>query len=202
MGEGIPVYLTRILAMIFACWIGTTVAAQSYRLQPGDLLTIEVLEDESLMRSVLILPDGTFSFPLAGTVRAEGQTVTEVRNMLVARLRDSFAAPPTVFVAVEELAPENTDDLIDVFITGQIEGPGRLEVEPGTTILQLIAEAGGLTRFAAQRRIQLRRTDPQTGAEVLFLFDFSRSGRRESIAGSTRLIPGDVVVVPERRLFE
>jgi polysaccharide export outer membrane protein len=184
--------------------------AQGFRVRPGDQLRVEVLEDQGLNRSVLVLPDGTIDFPLAGTVQAAGRTVDELRRALIQALAPNFADAPTVFVSVGALRPEEElpppaeaeGPTIDVFVTGEIADPGRRAVPPGTTILQIIAEAGGLTRFAAERRIQLRRADPRTGAVTTYLYDYDATGRRPSIRGGTPLGHGDVVVVPERRLFE
>lgn len=184
--------------------------AQGYRIRPGDSLRIEVLEDPSLDRSVLVLPDGSIDFPLAGTLQASGRTVEELRAALTQALAGNFAAEPTVFVSVGALRPpeevpaaEEVDaPSIDVFVTGEVASPGRKVVAPGTTILQILAEAGGFTRFAAERRIQLRRTDPRTGAVAIYPYDYNATGRAPSIPGGTPLSPGDVVVVPERRLFE
>ena len=184
--------------------------AQNFRIRSGDTLQIEVLEDPSLNRSVLVLPDGSIDFPLAGTVPAAGRTVGELRQTLTSALADNFAAEPTVFVSVNQLAqapevppaPEIDAPTIDVFVTGEVAAPGRKVVPPGTTILQIIAEAGGLTRFAAERRVQLRRIDPQTGRVLIYFYDYDATGRRPGIPGGTPLAPGDVVVVPERRLFE
>ena len=68
---------------VLALWLltlalfGTTAPganAQSvYKIRPGDTLNIEVLEDEGLNRNVLVLPDGTISFPLVGTVKARSR---------------------------------------------------------------------------------------------------------------------------------
>lgn len=189
-------------------------AAQGYIAQPGDILRIEVVEDPSLNREVLITPDGSLSFPFVGSVGVSGRSVDQIRDQIVAGLRAQFTADPTVFVSVARLAPEppivtgpvgpiDTGPIepftIDVFITGEINSPGAVAVEPGTTILQLIAAAGGLTRFAADRRIELRRADA-TGRIVRYKFDFD--GKTRSISGATPLADGDVVVVPERRLFE
>ena len=186
-------------------------AAQEFRIRTGDSLQIEVLEDPSLNRSVLVLPDGSIDFPLAGTVRAAGRTVDELRSALSGSLAENFAAEPTVFVSVGQLAqapeappppPPSEAPTIDVFVTGEVAAPGRKAVPPGTTILQIVAEAGGLTRFAAENRIQLRRTDAHSGRARIYLYDYDATGRRASIPGGTPLAAGDVVVVPERRLFE
>ena len=84
---------------------------------------------------------------------------------------------------------------------GQVATPGMVEVEPGTTLLQAIALAGGLDRFAATKRIQLRRTD-STGQERLYLFNFKAVERGGAIQSMITLREGDVIIVPERRLFE
>jgi len=176
--------------------------AHSYQIRPGDTLNIEVLEDSELDRSVLVLPDGSISFPLIGTISASGRTVLQLQQSLAAGLTPNFANRPTVFVSVNTLAEQEPDTTIDTFIMGEIANPGKLQVPPGTTILQLLAEAGGLTSFAAEKRIELRRADPVTGAIKTYLFSNTGRAKGSRIPGSTPLVHGDVVMVPERRLFE
>ena len=183
-------------------------AQANYRVQPGDTLQVEVLEDASLNRAVLVLPDGSFSFPLAGTLRASGRSVEQIRQALATALAPNFAAPPNVFVSVGALAQrepvtEAAPNLIDAYILGEIAAPGRKEVKPGTTLLQLLAESGGLTKFAADKRIELHRTDPQSGRVTTYRFNYrTPAGGASGISGSTRLAPGDVIKIPQRRLFE
>ena len=200
-----------VLAALTLVALVSPAAAQGYAVRPGDVLQIEVVEDPDLNRSVLVTPDGSFSFPFAGSVDARGRTVTQIRDELIQDLSGAFAAPPTVFVSVSRLAEREPvlpttaapfeEPTIDVYVTGEIANSGLIRVAPGTTILQVIAQAGGLTRFAADGRIQLRRTDPAAGRTQAYLFDFD--GRRAgTISPATVLAEGDVVVVPERRLFE
>jgi polysaccharide export outer membrane protein len=172
----------------------------SYRIQPGDQLQITVLEDETLNRSLLVTPDGQISVPLAGTVRVAGQTVDAVESTIADRLASNFAVRPNVFVALT--AVDASAGLFDVYVLGQVGSPGLREVEAGTTLLQALALAGGPARFAATRRIQLRRTDPATGQEKLYLFNYNAVERGGSITSMIALREGDVIVVPERRLFE
>ena len=199
------------LTVLLLALLTSPAAAQGYAVRPGDVLQIEVVEDPQLNRSVLVTPDGSFSFPFAGSVDARGRTVGQIRQDLVDGLAGAFASSPTVFVSVSRLAErdpvfpeaplETIEPTIDVFVTGEIANSGLIEVSPGTTILQVIAQAGGLTRFAADNRIQLRRTDRQAGRTQAYLFDFD--GRKAgSISPATVLAEGDVIVVPERRLFE
>lgn len=183
--------------------VGSSWAQSGYIIRPGDTLQIEVLEDSSLNRTVLVLPDGTINFPMAGTVRARGRSPDQLRRSLSTALAPSFASPPNIYVSVAALSEEEDDDTIDVFAVGEFEEPGRLEVKPGITILQFIAEAGGLSRFAADKRIELLRTDPQTGRVTTYRFNYrTPAGSQTGINGGTRLADGDVIRVPQRKLFE
>lgn len=200
-----------IVIKSFLIFVAAVVAAtgafaqSSYRIQPGDALQIEVLEDASLNRTVLVLPDGSFSFPLIGSVQASGRTTNTVQSALSSSLAPNFNTPPTVFVSIASLsqgtgAGTSSQQTVDVFVMGEVAAPGRIATEPGTTILQILAEAGGFTRFAAQKRVELRRTDKKSGTVNKFLYNYKGTGG--GINGSTVLKSGDVVVVPARRLFE
>jgi polysaccharide biosynthesis/export protein len=196
-----------ILGALFAAIITTGAFAQgTYQIRSGDSLQIEVLEDPALNRSVLVLPDGSISFPLVGTIPAAGRSIDAVKADLAAALASNFAAPPNVFVGVGTLAAPRAARAagaartISVYAMGEVNAPGKADVAPGTTVLQFLAQAGGFTRFAAQKRIQLRRT-AKGGAEQVYIFNYDGTGS-SSIGGSTRLQAGDVIVVPQRKLFE
>jgi polysaccharide export outer membrane protein len=174
------------------------------------VLRVEVLEDPSLNRAALVAPDGRITMPLAGGIRASGRTVEAVQADLAARLTSSFAAAPTVFVSVERLAERLPAGVaaaapaptITVYVMGEAAKPGKLQVAPGTTVLQLFAEMGGFGKFAATKRIQLRRTDSTTGGETTYRLNYNAIEAGTSTSGATTLQGGDVIVVPQRRLFE
>jgi len=194
----------KILCSLFiSMLLATGASAQSsYRVKSGDTLQVEVVEDTNLNRQVLVLPDGSISFPLVGNIPAAGRTVDQVSAALSNGLAPNFASPPNVYVSIGALAPRVVGTAAalvtqGVFVTGEIAAAGRLDVEPGTTVLQAIAQAGGLTPFAAGKRIQLRRED-----NVYRYNYYSAGSDNGSISGSTVLAPGDVIVVPQRRLFE
>lgn len=203
----IRIILGALLATILATGLTTGAFAETYKIRSGDSLQIEVLEDPGMNRSVLVLPDGSINFPLVGTIPAAGRTIDAVKADLAAALAGNFAAPPNVFVGIGTLAVAGAARTgagvartISVFAMGEVNAPGKADVAPGTTVLQFLAQAGGFTRFAAQKRIQLRRT-AKGGAEQVYIFNYDGTGTA-GIAGSTRLQSGDVIVVPQRKLFE
>jgi polysaccharide export outer membrane protein len=146
------------------------------------------------------------SFPLAGALRAGGQTTTQLESSLASALAPNFATSPTVSVSVAGVAPRGGTAAarqIDIYIMGEVSnGGGLLKVDRGTTVLQALALSGGFTRFAATQRIQLRRTDPATGQQSVFNIDYRAIERGASNIGNSVLANGDVIIVPERRLFE
>jgi polysaccharide export outer membrane protein len=194
--------MRKILLAALLALVPVLALAQSagYRIQPGDQLAITVLEDDSLNREVLVLPDGSISVPLAGTISAAGRSVDAVESTIADRLASNFAVRPSVFVSV--VAVSELGQTFPIFVVGQVAEPGVREVEAGTTLLQAIALSGGLDRFAATKRIQLRRRDPATGQERLYLFNYRAVERGGAIESMITLREGDVILVPERRLFE
>jgi polysaccharide biosynthesis/export protein len=194
--------MRKILLAALLALVPALALAQSagYRIQPGDQLAITVLEDDSLNREVLVLPDGSISVPLAGTIGAAGRSVDAVENTIADRLASNFAVRPSVFVSV--VAVNELGLTFPIYVVGQVGEPGVREVEAGTTLLQAIALAGGLDRFAATKRIQLRRRDPSTGQERLYLFNYRAVERGGAIESMITMREGDVIIVPERRLFE
>jgi polysaccharide export outer membrane protein len=200
--------LAAALAAAFGALIlmAASAAAQggSYLIAPGDRLSVEVLEDSSLNRQVLVLPDGNISFPLAGTVRAAGRSVSQVERALTSRLAPNFASEPNVFVAVTGITEEEAaeeDEFLVVYILGEVNEPGPKQVLPGTTVLQLLSQSGGFTRFAATKRLQLRRKSDD-GRERLFRIDYRAISQGARLVTDLTLREGDVLLVPERRLFE
>ena len=201
------------LCLTFVMVLGATPisAQQAYGLRAGDTLRVEVLEDPSLNRSVLVAPDGRISFPQAGTVNVSGRTIDAVQGDLVGRLAPSFAAPPTVFVSLEKLAervvrpsveaPPVEEPIISVYIMGEANKLGKIDVAPGTTVLQMFAIMGGFTKFAAIKRVQLRRADA-SGEEQVYFLNYPAIEAGVISGGRSTLADGDVIVVPQRRLFE
>lgn len=202
--------LLAVLALLGSALLaGAPAQAQQYMVRPGDVLRIEVLEDPGLNRSVVVAPDGRISMPLAGVFSASGRPLEAVQSELAQRLAGNFAVAPNVFVSLERLgearaaggAPGKAAS-IGVFVMGEGAKSGRIDLAPNTTLLQAFAQMGGFSKFAATKRIQLRRVDRATGAEQIHTFNYDAMVKGETRSGLTTLMDGDVILVPQRRLFE
>lgn len=176
-----------------------------YRLQPGDVVSISVLEDPLLDRETLIAPDGRISLPLAGSLKAEGYTPEQLQGVVRQRLRTHFVKPPTVTVSLISLGKAEEATLSrEVYVLGEVKSPGlyKYDAETTITVLQALTLAGGLGPFAATGRIQVRETEGETQTLRLFDYEAVEDGLLNTPRDLQALGDGAVIVVPERGLFE
>lgn len=198
-----------ILALITSFCAATLAVAQGgYQVRPGDVLSVEVLQDPSLNREVLVLPDGSISFPFAGNLSASGRTTGQIQDLISQGIASNFAVEPSVFVTVRQLTPTvpraggGGPRTIDVYFLGEFAAPGMVAVPHGSTFLQALALGGGFTNFAARQRIQLRRTNPHTGEMSVSEINYRAIANGALPTSDPVLADGDVILAPERRLFE
>jgi polysaccharide export outer membrane protein len=202
--------LTRLAVLALILGLAAFVspaAAQGYKVRPGDILKLEIVEDPTLDRALLVAPDGRISLPQAGTLKVSGLSVDAIGTAIAGKLAASFTSPPTVSVSLQQLAERVPSSgavaaTTDIYILGEANKPGKLALAPRTTLLQAFAEMGGFTKFAATKRIQLRRTDAKTGAPIIFTVNYQAIEAGQTADGNITLRDGDVIMVPQRRLFE
>ncbi|HEY4213019.1 MAG TPA: polysaccharide biosynthesis/export family protein [Steroidobacteraceae bacterium] len=160
----------------------------TYTVKPGDMLSISVWKEPDLQGPVLVRPDGTFSFPLAGQMDARGRSVQELQQMVTDKLK-KFISDPVVTVSVQEIKGNK------VYVIGQVNKPGDFVVNPRVDVMQALSMAGGTTPFAALGDIMiLRRTE--AGQQQALPFKYTDVVRGRNLDQNITLQAGDVVVVP------
>jgi polysaccharide export outer membrane protein len=120
--------------------------------------------------------------------------------VIKARLKDKFTEEPDVTVSLGAEKPLEEDLKPRIFVTGEVLRPGYFVIRMKTTVLQAISLAGGFGLYAAKRRIQVRRQI--NGTEVMYLFDYVDFHKGRNVEDNIDLQPGDVVIIPERGIFE
>jgi len=158
-----------------------------YRIGEQDVLTITVWREAELSGTVMVRPDGKITLPLLNDVHAAGLTPDELKNSLTEKL-GPFVNSPQVTVAVREINSRK------VFIIGQVGHEGSYRINSTTTVLQIIAEAGGLRDFANRKGIYVLRT--QNGAQQRLSFNYDQVIRGKGGKDNILLRPGDTIVVP------
>ena len=133
----------------FECLAPIYLSAQSqsdkeYIIGSGDLLEIQVWDNEDLHRKVEVSQEGEFTFPLIGKVSASGLSVFGLETLIKDRLADGYLVRPQVTVSVTEYKSQK------VFLFGEVKKPGTYFVKRKTHLLELISEAGGFTDRAGR----------------------------------------------------
>jgi len=164
-----------------------TAADAGYVIGQGDVLHISVWKDESLTREVVVLPDGTITFPLIGSVRAEGRTVSELKNDVSGKIK-RYVPNPVLSVSVRSVSS------LYIYVTGRVNSPGRFVLNGTVNVLQALAMAGGLNPFANSNGIKIIRTVNGTSSVIRFRYNDVAKGR--NLEQNIPLMRGDVVVVP------
>ena len=162
-------------------------AAEEYRLNPGDILNISVWNEEALQQQVMVLPDGTISFPLVGIVKVAERTPEQVQDELKEKL-SRLIPDPEINLTVQAVDGNN------IFIIGKVNQPGRFPMTRPTDVVQALSLAGGFTPYAKSDSIQiLRRTG--SGQQII-RFDYTRIADGEALETNILLKSGDTIVVP------
>lgn len=171
--------------------LGVVGYADDYRISPGDTLEVAVWEYEDLSRTVIVRPDGNISLPAVGELRAQGTTPDALSRQIADALA-RWVKNPRVSVIVKSFAQHQ------VFILGAVAKPGVYPHQPGLTVAEAIALAGGFTSSADRNHLTVLRK--QGAQDVKFPVRFTDNPSREDSAVRFVLQPGDNLIVPEATL--
>lgn len=162
-------------------------AATAGDLGPGDKISIRVFGEEELTGKFTISKGGTINYPYIGRIKIDGKTCAEVEDVVTAGLKDGYLKNPDVACAIEEYNSKR------IYVLGEVKQPGSYPYKATLTIVEAFALAGGATNRAATNNTKLTRE--MNGEEVKVRVPMQEvvEGRRKNI----RLLPGDVVYVPE-----
>lgn len=135
---------------------GNTFTRQGeYRIGGTDELSIKVFGDDTITGTYVVSPTGVLTFPLIGFIEAAGLTTMQLTNNLEKALKP-YVKNPKVTIAL------NSRKSYQVYFSGEVNKPGAVNLENHTTLLQGLAVAGGLTKYAAGRIIIIRTTPQET----------------------------------------
>ncbi len=162
-------------------------APTPYKLRGNDKLEVKVFKQESLSGEVLVREDGRITVPLVGDVPVVGLTPPEAAAEIAKRLAGTgYIDNPSVSVAVIETRQPS------FAVVGEVRQPGSFELQPGTTVLDGVALAGGLSEFARKDRVFVIRKGKDNQR---VRFNFARLARSDGKGLRFHLEDGDVVVV-------
>lgn len=196
------------LAAVFTCALGWSAAhADSYTLVPEDKIKLRVVEWrstdskyaswEALDGTYSVDDAGNLSIPIAGQIRASGQTTEQLSDAISEALADKADLPGRPFIAVE------IDQHAPIFVNGSIERPGRYPFEANMTVIKAVSIAGGYMRSRDDSSYYQRDRIQSAGDYRSALLNrrdlLMRAARlRAEIAGQSDFdIPAEIAGVPD-----
>jgi polysaccharide export outer membrane protein len=148
-----------------------------YKIGAGDRLTIRVAGEIDLTNDYLVDGAGNISVPYIGTTQVAGLTTGETERLMVARLRNGYLRNPSISVQVTTPRP--------FFILGEVNTAGSFPYQPGMTVQNAVAIAGGYTPRADEGAVLVTRRNIKGTATY-------------KVPVTTQLYPGDIVYIRER----
>lgn len=153
----IPRSFVAALAALLCVW--TQASAETYKLQPGDRISLAVVGMDELDHVAVIDADGVIRLPFIGPLAVGNKDIDEVTTSVAALLAENAGIrPESVHIAVAEYRP--------VYVIGAARGGGMLPFRPGLTVIQAAAQASATPGDSDLRLIELMEAG-RTGSAVL-----------------------------------
>lgn len=162
-------------------------APSDYVIGEQDVLSIVVWKERELSATVVVRPDGKITLPLINEIKVVGLTPAQLQTLLSEKFKP-FLNIPQVTVEVVQINSRKA------YLIGEVQKTGTFPLNSSTTVLQIIAEAGGLRDFAKRKDIYILRN--QQGRQVRYRFNYDEVIRGKNPQQNIILQPGDMVVVP------
>src|SRR5688572_22459712 len=163
------------------------VVPPGYVIGTDDLLSIVYWKDKDMSADAQVRPDGRIALPLINEVQAAGLTPEQLRERLTEESK-KFMEDANITVVVRQINSRKA------FITGEVNRPGPYPLTSPTTVLQLIAMAGGLREYADAKKIMIMRSE--NGRQISLPFNYKDVAAGKKLQQNIELKPGDTVVVP------
>lgn len=194
---------TAALAFFFSLSaVGTIWAAQKdYVLGPGDVVKISIYDHPDMTTEARISQENTITFPLLGAVKIGGDTSTAAEATIAERLaQKGFVKQAQVNIVVTEFHSQQ------VYVLGHVNKPGRYPLEGTSTLLEIIAVAGGINSDGANRAVLVRKDKGGPVREHIDLLEpfypnLSASSDKGEPAANIEMRNGDVIFVPRAPRF-
>lgn len=167
----------------------------SYRLKANDQIELTVYREPDLATKTKLDRDGTVVFPLIGEVRLGGMTLKEARKLVSDLYERDYLVDPQVNLVYNTPDAESAGTYT---VLGSVEKSGVYSIPKGRdriTLREAIAMAGGLTRYASDSKIKVRR---RVGSEDKIFEVNLRKMNDDAKTESFAIVAGDSVHVPER----
>ncbi len=164
---------------------------ERYIIGPGDSLNIFVRDNPNLSTTVPVRPDGRISIPLVQSITAAGKTPDQLAGDLEKSL-SRYIRSPLVTVIVKRFVGAYSQQ---VRVVGQATTPKSVPYRSGMTLLDVMIDVGGLTKFASGNSAKIIRHlhDGKEQTIPVRIGDLMNGTIKDNVV----MRPGDILIIPE-----
>jgi len=173
------------------------VADDKYKLRVGDKISLQIVEDRDVPKSLVVADSGELDAPYVGRVAAADKTCKQLADELKARLEKEYYHQATVIISLDVA----NKLLGKVYVWGQVRNQGAIDLamNENLTVGKAILRAGGFGDFANKKRVKVVRSGAAGGAAKqnfeLNMVEILEKGKTEK---DMVLQPDDFIIVPSR----
>ena len=147
-----------------------------YVLGTGDMIRIQVYDEQDLYLESRVSDRGTISYPFLGELKVTGVTSKQLAETISKRLKGDYLINPKVSVDIMEYR--------EFYVNGEVEEPGGYPFQPGVTVRKAISIAGGFKERASKEKINV-------------IHDDDPNGKPKPVRLDEFILPGDIITVEE-----
>jgi polysaccharide biosynthesis/export protein len=129
---------------------------KAYVIGPEDVISIIVYGHVDLSTQAAIAADGSFSYPLLGQVQGAGLTTKELEAQLAKSLSEYIVNPQVSVTVIQFLSQR-------ISVLGEVRASGAQNLQHTSTLLEILAKAGGPTPEAGREVVIVRASETQAG---------------------------------------
>jgi len=167
----------------------------TYRIGPGDELSLQFLVNPDLNAKVVVGPDGRGVFPLISGLHVEGMTVEQANDALTREYATALRRPD-----VQTLI--TTYGAAQIYVGGEVHTAGVFPIKGELTPAQAVMVAGGFLPTARTGKVVVIRQRPGDGELLMRVLDEKDLLGRGRSDGGFAVLPGDLVFVPRSSIAE
>jgi polysaccharide export outer membrane protein len=165
-----------------------------YVIGPGDRLSVFVYESPQLgVTDLPVRPDGRISLPLIPDIVAAGKTPTRLGQDIAGRLAQYVKAPNVSVMVRDFYGPFDRQ----VRVIGEATEPQALPYRDHLTVLDVMIQTKGLTRFASGNAAIIVRRLGSTGRNESIKVRLSDLMKDGDIDANVEMQPGDTLIIPQ-----
>ena len=164
------------IPQVFAADSSVKTNLPDYALGTGDMVRIQVYDEDDLYLESRVSDRGTISYPFLGELKVSSLTPNQLEEIITSRLKGDYLINPKVSVDILEYR--------QFYVNGEVEEPGGFQFQPGITVRKAISIAGGFKERASKEKINI-------------IHDDDPGGEPKPVKLDAFIRPGDIITVEE-----